>query len=158
MKKLITIILCIFASAAIFAQHPELTFTEATELTIVGKVFPDTPNPYERMDFTKYGGWEKKDINLLEMSSGIIVSFKTNSPEIYVKPEFKEISNAMSSGYAARGFDLYIKRDGKWLWAGDCVYGFKMVKTLLKNVIISRFAPSCLSLRAFLAQKSPIGL
>ena len=126
MKKLITIFLCIFASAAIFAQHPELTFTEATELTIVGKVFPDTPNPYERMDFTKYGGWEKKDINLLEMSSGIIVTFKTNSPDIYVKPEFKEISNAMSSGYAARGFDLYIKRDGKWLWAGDCVYGFKM--------------------------------
>ncbi len=96
--------------------------TEAFELTIFGKVFPDTPNPYERMDFTRFGGWTEKDINLLEMSSGIVVSFKTDSPSIGVKPEFKSLSITRNSGWSARGFDLYIKQDGRWLWAGVCNY------------------------------------
>ena len=101
----------------------KLQFTEASTLTILGKVFPDTPKPYERMDFKRFGGWDKKDINLLEMSSGIMVSFRTDAPEISVKPIFKSLSDSKSSSYAVRGFDLYIKKNGKWVWAGDCAYG-----------------------------------
>lgn len=123
MKRLSLFFLCLVLGASALAQEAGLVFTEASDLTIVGKVFPDTPNPYQRMDFTRFGGWEERDINLLEMSSGIIVSFKTNSPVIYMKPEFLSISGTNSSGYAARGFDLYIKREGKWLWAGSCAYG-----------------------------------
>ena len=89
MHKLLTIFAAVLLSLTAFAQSPAMTFTEATELTIVGKVFPDTPNPYERMDFTKYGGWTEKDIDLLQMSTGIIVSFKTNSPVISVNTSVK---------------------------------------------------------------------
>lgn len=133
MKKILSITLALLLTAGFFASAQKMHFTEATDLTIVGKVFPDTPNPYERMDFGKYGGWDPKDINLLEMSSGIIVSFKTNSPVISVKPIFKEISGSMASGFAARGFDLYIKKDGKWLWAGDCSYALNIEKENCKE-------------------------
>lgn len=118
MRKLIVSFIGLVMCLSVFGQ----CFTEANDLTIVGKVFPDTPNPYERMDFSKYGGWTEKDRNLLEMPSGIIVSFKTNSTGIWVKPEFKEIYQSQTSGFAARGFDLYIKKDGEWLWAGTCAY------------------------------------
>ena len=139
MKKTITALLAVLL-AFVSIQAQELSFTEASDLTIVGKVFPDTPNPYERMDFTKYGGWEAKDIDLLTMSSGIIVSFKTDSPVISVKPVFNKINGTMCSGYAARGFDLYIKKDGMWLWAGSCSYKLDIekengkVRNLVKNM------------------------
>ena len=122
MRKILLFIVGLALSLSLFAQGVNYQFTEASDLTITGKVF-DTPNPYQRMDFERFGGWVEKDINLLEMSCGIIVSFKTNSPVIAVKPEFLSISGTDASGFAARGFDLYIKRDGKWLWAGSCAYG-----------------------------------
>ncbi|MBO4447642.1 MAG: SGNH/GDSL hydrolase family protein [Bacteroidales bacterium] len=121
MRRFFFLILCLTASLAAFGQN-EYDFVEATDLTIAGKVFQETPNPYERMDFTRFGGWTEKDIHLLQMSSGIIVSFKTDSPVIAIKPEFTYISNCNPSGFAARGFDLYIKKDGKWLWAGCTSY------------------------------------
>ena len=122
MRKLLLCILSLAVSLTALAQEIEYAFTEASDLTLVGKVFPETPNPYQRMDFTRFGGWDPKDINLLEMSAGIIVSFKTDSPIIVVKPEFTFINATNASGYSARGFDLYIKKDGKWLWAGGCSY------------------------------------
>ena len=123
MKRFIIvgILLCLIASTAT-GQGVSLEFTEATELTILGKVFPNTPTPYERMDFSISEGWEHKDSTLLEMSSGIIISFKTDSPSIWVKPEFKALSGSRNSSCAVRGFDLYIKKDGKWLWGGVCNY------------------------------------
>jgi hypothetical protein len=122
MRRIILFIISLTVCIAAYSQEYEYSFTEAADLTMVGKVFPDTPNPYQRMDFTRFGGWTEKDINLLEMSSGIIISFKTDSPVIAVKPEFTEICNTNGSGFAARGFDLYIKKDGEWLWAGGCSY------------------------------------
>ena len=126
MKKLMIIsLLLLFATSyTVCGQEPELDFIEASELTLFGKVFQDTPNPYQRMDFERFGGWDEKDVNLLGMSSGIVVSFKTDSPSIWVKPEFIHLPSTRNSGWAARGFDLYIKRNGKWLWAGVCNYKF----------------------------------
>ena len=131
MKKLITLLCLAALSLAAMAQDLKdvtLKYTEASDLTIVGKVFPNTPNPYQRMDFTKYGGWAKKDIHLLEMSSGIIVSFKTDSPIITVKADYDYISGGAAAGWASRGYDLYIKKDGKWLWAGVAAAGLDKVK------------------------------
>ena len=122
MRRFFCLLSVLFAlSLAAYAQY-EYDYVEASELTLLGKVFPDTPNPYQRMDFTRFGGWDAKDIDLLEMPSGIIVSFKTDSPVVAVKPEFTFINNTNASGVAARGFDLYIKRDGNWVWAGSCSY------------------------------------
>ena len=54
MKQFILAVAALIAAVPAFAQ--DFVYTEATELTISGKVFPDTPEPYQRMDFEKYGG------------------------------------------------------------------------------------------------------
>ena len=125
MKKLFFIIIaaaCLFAGS-ISAFAVEYEYKDALELTLCGKAF-DTPNPYERMDFERFGGWEQKDINLLKQSTGIQVSFKTDSPSIAVKAVFAQPNRGGTSAYANRGFDLYIKKDGKWIWAGTRAANF----------------------------------
>lgn len=93
-------------------------FTEASELTLVGKIFPDTPNPYHRVDTVKFKGFTASENLQVRESSGIAVAFKTNSSVISVRSEFGFISNTSNTcDFAQRGYDLYIKRDGKWLWA-----------------------------------------
>lgn len=114
MKQFILAVAALIAAVPAFAQ--DFVYTEATELTISGKVFPDTPEPYQRMDFEKYGGWEDKDLGLLRQSSGIIVSFKTDAQAINMKAI---VCGGWGSNYGDRGFDLYIRKDGRWLWAGS---------------------------------------
>lgn len=99
----------------------EFSFVEATDLTIVGKVFPNTVAPYKRFDFHLYPDldWSGSDRSLLDMSAGIAVAFRTDSPVISVKSEFEVVSGRGASCWATAGYDLYIKKDGKWLWAGD---------------------------------------
>jgi hypothetical protein len=89
-------------------------YTEASELTIVGKVFPNTPDPYKRMDFTKYHGWTERDTELLNMSSGIIASFCTDAPSIKICSIVERREGRSVGNFS---FDLYIKKDGEWLWA-----------------------------------------
>jgi len=124
MKKYFLIVaamlICFAQLSAKNWKEKTYTYTEASELTLFGKVFQETPFPYQRMDFQKYSGcWEKKDSTLLAMSAGVAVSFRTNSPTITVRTEFIEKSHSNASGFAARGYDLYIKKDGKWIWAGN---------------------------------------
>lgn len=121
MKKILSITLILVLSFNLFGQekkNPKLSYVEATELTLVGKMFSDTPNPYERLDYEKYGGFTEKDIRLVKMSSGLAVTFNTNSTAIYVKAEYNLMDKSAKSAAATRGFDLYIKKDGRWLWAG----------------------------------------
>ena len=114
MKRLFLLVAALTAVLAAFAQ--DYKYVEATDLTIVGKVFPDTPDPYKRMDFGKYGGWKDKSVNLLNESSGIICSFRTDAPVITMRTITE---NEGGSTRGSRGYDLYIKKDGTWLWAGS---------------------------------------
>ena len=122
MKRLISIFVLLILLVPSFAQNKfasaDFVWTEASELTLTGKVFQDTPLPYQRMDFDRFGGWTEKDIARLEMSAGVIVTFETDSPEIRVQAEWIKAGSGNLSPQASRGFDLYIKKDGKWLWAG----------------------------------------
>ena len=117
MYKKIFLLLALLSltSGLAFAEEPQLSFTEATDLTLLGKVFPDTPNPYERMDFERFGGWEEKDISLLEMSSGVVVSFKTcgkKYKDVYYIP-----SNATSAMHETTLDGVHPGEWGYYLWA-----------------------------------------
>ena len=121
MKRLIitfTLALVTVCAMSQEKKEPNFVYKEATDLTVIGKVFPDTPKPYERLDYEKYPGFNRKEINLLQMTSGIAVSFKTDSPMIAVRAKYAYLNNGASSRMATRGFDLYIKKDGQWLFAG----------------------------------------
>ncbi len=121
MKHLTTLLLALSISLTLSAQTPknvEYTFTEASDLTLTGKLFPDTPNPYHRADTVRYKGFNKAENQLLREPSGLAVAFRTNSSTISVKSEYASVNYTLNSGaYSLRGYDLYIRKDGKWLWA-----------------------------------------
>jgi len=121
MKKTVaTLILAAFlALSPAFAQ--DLRYTEASDLTLVGKLFPDTPNPYHRVDTVKYKGFTKSENRQVRESAGIAVAFRTNSKVIRIKTRFGEMENPSNTmGISASGYDLYIRdKDGQWLWAAD---------------------------------------
>ena len=93
-------------------------WTEASDLTLCGKLMTDTPNPYHRVDTVQYKGFTEKENFQVRMSSGISVAFKTNSTTIRVLTEYGEASFPTNgNGFSARGYDLYIKKDGQWIYA-----------------------------------------
>ncbi|MBR4756629.1 MAG: SGNH/GDSL hydrolase family protein [Bacteroidales bacterium] len=103
------------------AQTPssrQYVYTEASSLTLTGKLM-DTPNPYHRVDTVKFKGFTPGENTQVRQSSGIAVAFRTNSPSISIITEYGEVSfPSNTGGFSARGYDLYIKKDGRWIWAG----------------------------------------
>lgn len=114
-------VLALTLAAGAFAQGDKgIRYVEAADLTLVGNLFPDTPNPYHRLDTAKYKGFEKGDITTIIQSSGLAVAFKTDSKTLWIdtKYGYRRFGD-FSPGIALRGYDLYIKKDGKWLWAAS---------------------------------------
>ncbi|MBR5700427.1 MAG: hypothetical protein IKX37_04975 [Bacteroidales bacterium] len=92
---------------------------EASDLTLVGKLRTDTPHIYNRVDTLAYPGLNKSEISRARMSAGIMVAFRTNSKRITVQTDYEYREEALkSSPLLYGGYDLYIRKDGKWLWAG----------------------------------------
>ena len=92
---------------------------EASDLTLIGKICPETPKIYNRVDTVAYKGFNKAENDRARMSAGIAVLFKTNSPKIQVKTVYESMGNPSNATLLTySGYDLYIKKDGKWVWAG----------------------------------------
>ena len=110
-------------SFSAIAQTPKdvnYVFTEASDLNLIGKIHEDTPNPYHRVDTVKYKGFTKGENRQVRSSAGLAVLFKTNSTTISVKTDFGWEYNAVNTmPVAYRGYDLYIKKGGKWIYAAS---------------------------------------
>ena len=124
MKRLIAICSLALIAATLYAQAPEevkYKFTEASDLNLIGKIHKETPNPYHRVDTVKYKGFTKRENFQVRCPAGLAVLFKTNSKTITVKTEFgqKSWESNTTMPLAYRGYDLYIKDNGKWRWAGS---------------------------------------
>ncbi len=126
MKRLITLITLAFIALAAAAQTPKnvaYTFTEATDLNLIGKLI-DTPNPYHRVDTVRYKGFTRGENNQVRSSAGLAVLFRTNSSVISVLTDFGYMNKATNTmGTALRGYDLYIRKDGEWLYAASKANG-----------------------------------
>lgn len=121
MKKTLLVIAALLAGVCAGAKN--WTRVEASELGILGKALP-TPNPYHRIDTVKYKGFTVSENKQCRFPAGYTVMFKTDAPEIGISAEFGNVrSEAPFASYM--GFDLYIKKDGKWLWAGRCHFPSK---------------------------------
>ena len=129
MKKLITIMLLAAVTLAASAQKKEYVYTEASDLTLVGKLMPGkTVNPYHRVDTTLYKGFAKRENVIVRMSSGMGCVFKTDSRSITILTEYGEMDEPVGTNFtSARGYDLYIRQDGKWLWAASGVNQSKLL-------------------------------
>ena len=97
-------------------------YTEASTLTLTGKLYPDTPNPYHRVDVNRFEGFTKGENFQMRSSSGIAVAFRTNSTDISVMTEYgQKTAQERTSHISAWGYDLYAKEAGKWIYAGSGV-------------------------------------
>ena len=108
-----------FSPISLWSQTGEKKYTEASELTLTGKLFTDTPNPYHRVDTLVHKGFTKSENLQVRESSGIAVAFRTNTSSIYVKTVWGYASNPTNTNaFSARGYDLYIKTENGWMFAG----------------------------------------
>ena len=126
MKRLTTMIVMAFIAIAAGAQTPKdvkYVFTEASDLNLIGKIM-DTPNPYHRVDTVKYKGFTKGENEQVRCSAGLAVLFKTNSSVISVLADYGYMNHDNSTmGISLRGYDLYIRKDGEWLYAASQAAG-----------------------------------
>jgi hypothetical protein len=119
---LFTAFAAVLVQLSVLAQTPSVHYTEAKDLTLVGNLFPDTPNPYHRMDTLRYPGLEHMDYLQATEASGLSVAFKTNSKNIRILTDYGfRRFGVFAAAFAPRGYDLYIRENGKWCWAGACV-------------------------------------
>lgn len=117
-REFLIVLATMLASLCANAGDIEFKYVPATDFVITGKLFPDTPNPYHRVDTVRFKGFTPNENKQVRQASGLAVVFRTDSPAISLKARtgrMEHPSNTM--GNAARGFDLYIRKDGKWLWA-----------------------------------------
>ena len=126
MTKKAKIALCsllIAACVSLRAQSSDqFDFYQASEVGLVGKMMP-TSNPYWRVDTTKYKGFTASENFQVRCPAGMAVAFKTDSKNIYVKADMNIRSGGPSTmTVASSGFDLYIKEEGNWIWAGNTAY------------------------------------
>lgn len=120
-KSIFTLFLIttMFSANYTYCQSQDKVYTSATDLTLVGKMLP-TKNIYHRLDTGKYRGLPTAVKKLLSNSAGLAVAFTTNSKVISAKwntSEKKQLPNL--TAIANKGLDLYIKKDGRWQFAGS---------------------------------------
>ena len=99
-------------SLSVTAQ--ETRYVEASGLTMVGKMM-DTPNPYWRVDTTRFKGFTSTENKQIRCGAGLAVAFRTDSPYIDVKISRREsYLGASTTTIASAGFDLYIREGKEW--------------------------------------------
>lgn len=121
MKKLILLQALIGLSLLLYAQQQKkspLVYTDAASLKLVGQAFP-LKNSYHRIDTAAHRDFSKGIKQLLTHGTGLVISFTTNSPRIAARwcvTNYHPYNNM--TPIVNKGLDLYIKRNGKWEFAG----------------------------------------
>ena len=115
MRKLTVLLAFLLLPLYLMAQGTK--YVSAQELSLIGKDL-QTSNPYERIDTAAYK-MPKEVLYMCLHSTGLAVGFKTDSRNIRAqwKTDSGDVGNNMTA-IMAKGLDLYIKKDGQWLFAG----------------------------------------
>lgn len=95
-----------------------IKYTDVSKLTLSGKA-KLTPNLYHRVDTAEYREMPLMVKKLYANSAGLAILFKTNSNRISAKwSTVNPLTSANLTSITHKGLDLYIKRDGQWVFAG----------------------------------------
>lgn len=119
-------------------EKSKLIYRDAKQFYLYGKAKPSS-NFYHRVDTSTYSNLSSTIKNLLTNSAGLAICFKTNSKTISAKwcvTTKKAMSNM--TPIAQKGLDLYIKRDGKWQFAGVG----KPTKECSEDIIVTKMDDS----------------
>lgn len=93
-------------------------YVEVTADNLQGRM-PHAGSTFHRIDTTRFSDFPANAKLLYTHSAGLYLSFRTNSNAIYAKwctSPSKTYNNL--AAIAFEGLDLYIKRDGQWIFAG----------------------------------------
>jgi len=136
MKKILLVTYLLFSIIVVTAQSStDLKFTDANTLTLIGKA-KETPFIYHRLDTVQYRGLSNSENQQARCPAGLALVFRTNSSRIdlAVRYKYHPVRYNMTQ-IASAGFDLYIKKDGKWMYANSAVPGEnKEIFTLMSHM------------------------
>ena len=108
------------ALLTVWAAAAQVRFVDATTLNLIGKAQP-TSQPYHRIDTVVYKGFTKSENQQVRCSAGLALVFRTNSSRVDLFPEYTSFvyNGSSTPRVASEGFDLYIRKDGEWLYAAS---------------------------------------
>ena len=110
MRKILTFFLLVAVASAAHARQE----IDVLELGLQGKLTA-TVNPFDRFNADEYPAVyddAKTLITQVRSSAGYFVAFRTDTRNIQAKIEYRNPDHY-------EGCDLYIKKDGRWLYAGS---------------------------------------
>ncbi len=112
--------LLLLSTAAMAAEKPVIKYVDAQTLNHIGKMCKTT-NPYNRVEVADYQPeLTKVESERLICSAGQAILFTTDATEIWVKAKYgyNRTPDSMPR-VASHGFNLFIQKDGEWLWAAS---------------------------------------
>lgn len=118
-------------SGRLASKRDDAVYVDASELGVYGKAGEVPEHPYSRIDPKKYGIKGSLATKCLQ-SAGVFVAFSTDSKSISAKWKTSPLAvvGVNTGANAQKGLDLYIKKDGRWVFAGvgspdmkgDCIH------------------------------------
>ena len=136
-KSFVLSVIAVMTVGQTFAQK----YVDASTLTIEGRTQIVDGKPYARVDNTKYSFDNRQIEAYCNFSAGVYVLFKTDSKNISAKWQNTPRATAANmTPILQRGLDLYIKRGGKWVFAGVGRPAPESAKGINKGKIIEYMA------------------
>ena len=123
MKRLCLVLLLLFVGVSSLRAESKnlenLKFVDATTLNLGGHTMQTEKSPYFRFDCEPYNFTVKNIIRYSRYSTGLYVTFKTNSSQVWATWENvpRQVSDNMTPIFQL-GVDLYIKDKGEWVFCG----------------------------------------
>ena len=116
MKTKLLLAMLLLSLTRAFAAEPT-RYVDAATLTVIGKALP-TVRPYARIDTSVYAVPEKTEA-YCGYSTGLAIVFRTDSKTIRARWNTSGRNAGVNMSAATqKGLDLYIMRDGRWVFAG----------------------------------------
>ena len=115
MKRTITLL---FATLVCICASAQVKWHNAADLTVIGKPIP-TSKPFSRIDTSVYKFNSRTIDTYADYSTGLAVVFETDSRT--VKARWTTGGGNAGQNMTAilcKGLDLYIMKDGMWMFAG----------------------------------------
>lgn len=119
MNKMKRVLSVLAASVlTVSATYAQTTYIDASRLAVTGRPFP-VREPFTRIDTASFRLPDNTTSRYACFSTGLAVLFTTDSRNISAKWKTSG-SNALDNMNAIvqKGLDLYIRKDGKWTFAG----------------------------------------
>ncbi len=125
MKKTVIPALLLFMSVLVcmksFAQESsDVIYVDARQLNILGQPLPFLEKPFARLDAVAYNIKDNAIATKCTQSAGLMVLFSTDSKTIKARWRTSDLSilGANTGANCQKGLDLYIRKNGKWVFAG----------------------------------------